>query len=238
MARFPHCSSTMRSRSPRGSLSREVVLDAALALIDRVGVDHLSVRGLADELARPPMTLYSHFDSKQALLDLAFAHLVHRLFVTHRHATWQAELEAACRHIRRELVGHPHWVALLTRVRVPSSALHVYDHLLGLMLEDGFRPEAAMFAFSSIISHALGSALAERLMDGKPSVPQQRLELVRRMLADGSRGSFPRIRAVSSKFDRWTFDRVFEVGLRSLVTGLDESSPRRKGYRRSSRRAG
>jgi hypothetical protein len=58
------------------------------------------------------------------------------------------------------------------------------------------------------------------------------------MLADGPRGAFPRIEAVSSKFDRWTFDRVFEVGLRSLVTGLDESSPRRKKHRRSSRRAG
>jgi len=228
VARFPHRDSTMASRPPRGSLGRHVVLDAALALIDRVGLDGLTVRGLAEELGRPPMTLYSHFDSKQALVDLAFEHLVERLFTAHRHSTWQAELETSCRHMRRELLEHPHWVALLTRVRVPASALQVYDHLLGLMLQDGFQAEAAMFALSSILSHALGSVLSERLMGGAPSVPEQRLKLVRGMLAQMPRGSYPRVAAVSSKFDRWSFDRVFQVGLRSLIAGLEDSVPRRR----------
>lgn len=66
----------MGSRSPRGWLGLHVVLDAALEIIDRVGVDGLSIRGLAQELGRPPMTLYGHFDSKRELLDLAFVRLV------------------------------------------------------------------------------------------------------------------------------------------------------------------
>jgi AcrR family transcriptional regulator len=205
------------------------LLDASLALVDRVGVDHLTVRGLAEELGRPPMTLYFHFDSKRELLDLTFEHLIQRLFVRHRHSTWRAELEAGCRHMRRELLAHPHWVALLTRVTVPPAAVDVYDSLLGLMLRDGFRPEAAMFALSSSLSYALGSVLTERLMSGTPSVPQQRLRLVRGMLAKMPRGSFPRVERVSPRFERWTFDRLFEVGLHALLDGLDESAPRRVG---------
>jgi AcrR family transcriptional regulator len=167
------------------------------------------------------MSLYVHFHSKHELLDLVFERLLHRLFTTDHHATWQTEFEGACRHMRRLLLEHPHWVALLTRVKAPPSALGVYERLLGLMRKDGFRPEAAMFAFSTIMSHALGSVLVERLMGGNPPVPRQRLELVRDLLTTVPRGTYPRIAAAAPKFDRWTFDRVFEIGLHSLVTGLD-----------------
>ena len=172
------------------------------------------------------MTLYFHFDSKRDLLDLAFEHLVRRLLVAHAQSSWQTELEGLCRHVRRELLAHPHWVALVTRVRVPPTAMHVYDHLLGLMLKDGFRPESAMFAVSSILSHAVGSVLTERFMNGAPPIPQQRLKVVGGMLAKSSRGSYPSIAAVSSKFERWSFDHVFEVGLEALIAGLTDSIPR------------
>jgi hypothetical protein len=82
------------------------------------------------------------------------------------------------------------------------------------------------------MSHAVGSVLAERLLEGRTHVPHQRLKLLQGMLADRPRGTFPGIERVASKFDEWSFDRVFETGLQSLVAGLDESAPRRKRYRR------
>ena len=225
----------MGSRSPRGSLGLHVVLDAALEIIDRVGVDGLSIRGLAQELGRPPMTLYGHFDSKRELLDLAFVRLLHRLcaFPHRPHPTWRVEAEAMSRHIRGLLLEHPNWVPLLVRLSVPRQALDVYDRLLRDMRKDGFRPEAAMFAFSSILSHALGSVLVERLLGGKPPIPKQRLELVKGTLAEMPRGMYPAIDVVSRKFDRWNFDDVFELGLHSLVRGLAEGAPKHHGHRRA-----
>jgi AcrR family transcriptional regulator len=223
----------MTQRSQRGSLSQDAVLDAALDLVDRVGLDRLTIRALARELGKPPMTLYTHFDSKRDLLDLAFGRLVQRLLKVHHRATWEEEFEDSCRHMRRVLLDHPHWVSLLTRVKVPVSALGPYDRLLGLMSKGGFRPEAAMFAFSAVMSHALGSVLVERMMGGTPPLPKRRLELVKNMLAEMPRASFPRVAAVSSKFDRWNFDDVFEVGLRSLFAGLHGAMPRLNGHRRA-----
>jgi AcrR family transcriptional regulator len=222
----------MASPSSRGSLRRHVVLDGALAVIDRVGLDGLTVRALGRELGVAPMTLYTHFDSKRALLDLAFAHLLHRLFVPQGGTTWQAECEASCRRMRRVLLEHPHWIALLTRVSVPVSALDTYERLLGLMSKDGFRPEAALFAFSSIISHAIGSVLVERMMAGTPPIPKQRLTIVKGMLANLPRGSYARVAAVAPTFDRWSFEEVFDVGLHSLIAGLDSRAPRRNRHRR------
>ena len=54
---------------PDGRITRDVVLNAALELIDRDGVDGLSMRRLARVLGRDPMILYRHAPNKAALLD-------------------------------------------------------------------------------------------------------------------------------------------------------------------------
>src|ERR1700736_1517751 len=52
-----------------GQVSRSVILQAALRIIDRDGVDGLSMRRLSDEVGRDPTVLYRHVPSKAALLD-------------------------------------------------------------------------------------------------------------------------------------------------------------------------
>src|ERR1700728_3580904 len=55
--------------SGNGKITRDRVLAAALAIIDRDGADALSMRRLARALDRDPMTLYRHAPAKSALLD-------------------------------------------------------------------------------------------------------------------------------------------------------------------------
>ena len=52
-----------------GRITRDVVLAAVLELIDRDGVEGLSMRRLARVLGRDPMILYRHAPNKTALLD-------------------------------------------------------------------------------------------------------------------------------------------------------------------------
>ena len=164
-----------KRRSSR--LSRHAVVDAALAIVDTEGLQGLTIRALAYDLGVPPMTLYAHFKTKHELLDLAFERLLQHLIPPESGSTWQAEVEEICKHMRRVLLEHPHWIPLLTRVTVPTSAMEIYHRLLSFMWKDGFYPEAAMFAFSSAMSLAIGSVLVERMM-GHPPVPFQRLALM------------------------------------------------------------
>ncbi|WP_119697247.1 TetR/AcrR family transcriptional regulator C-terminal domain-containing protein [Microbacterium halotolerans] len=55
--------------SARGSLSRERVLEVALALADRKGIDALTMRALAKELGIEAMSLYHYVAGKNDLLD-------------------------------------------------------------------------------------------------------------------------------------------------------------------------
>src|ERR1039458_8139941 len=52
-----------------GKITRDVVLAAALEIIDRDGADALSMRRLAAALGRDPMILYRYAPNKAALLD-------------------------------------------------------------------------------------------------------------------------------------------------------------------------
>src|SRR5256885_14776358 len=59
----------LRRRRPRGSLSREQVVEAALALADQEGLEPLSMQNLARRLECGVMTIYGYVDSKEDLLD-------------------------------------------------------------------------------------------------------------------------------------------------------------------------
>src|SRR6202011_5506701 len=52
-----------------GPVSRSMILQAALRIIDRDGIDGLSMRRLSEEVGRDPTVLYRHVPSKAALLD-------------------------------------------------------------------------------------------------------------------------------------------------------------------------
>jgi len=215
----------MRPRQPREKLSRHSVIDAALRLVDGGGLRRLTMRALADELGAPPMTLYTHFAGKEQLLDHLFEGVIERLLETERRPTWKQDLEGACRHARGVLLAHPHWVPLLARVTMPPPSLHFYDRLLEGMCRDGFAPDAAMHAFSTMLSFTLGEVLVERMMSAhhQPPVPVQQLALVRDMVPKLPAGAFPGVDAALPVFGVWSFDAVFELGLRSLIKGLEAS---------------
>ncbi|MGW9169831.1 TetR family transcriptional regulator, partial [Agromyces sp. NPDC055657] len=60
---------TAPRRGAEGQINRSVILRSALRLVDRDGVDGLSMRRLSEEVGRDPAVLYRHVPNKAALLD-------------------------------------------------------------------------------------------------------------------------------------------------------------------------
>ena len=151
--------SSMAASDPsptRTKLDRDVVVDAALGVADAEGLESVTIRRLARELAVTPMALYWHFKDKDALL----AAIADRMW-----DETQAALDATpaaggadpmsvgIRQVLEALVmvmrRHQPAVAGLmpTRVVECASGLSVTERTLGLLAERGFDPpRAAMFA--------------------------------------------------------------------------------------------
>ena len=59
---------TRAREAERGRLTKQAVVQRALALADADGLDALTIRRLATELGVTPMALYWHFRNKEELL--------------------------------------------------------------------------------------------------------------------------------------------------------------------------
>jgi AcrR family transcriptional regulator len=228
----------MRKPSARGKITRELVMDAALALADRDGFDGVTLRAIAADLGATPMALYTYFSNKDALYegmrDRVFGRVADE---TTSRRTWRAVLEGIARGVYRTMREHPNWKPLLTHESgPPPSGLGLIDKLLELMLKDGFSVEDAMRAYGCLMSFAVGSVLFEGIMMGGGDVVTKRLALLKELVGR-SPGRYASLAAVAAKVERWRSDDVFELGIRSLLGGIEDSRARSRRPGRPQARA-
>jgi TetR/AcrR family tetracycline transcriptional repressor len=136
------------------------VVDAALSVVDQVGVDGLTIRAVAAVVGAPPMSLYSHFANKERLLDLMYAEVAGRLYADVEQATWQAALSALCHQVRGVLLEHPNWLPLLTRPALPL-AVPLRERVLRLLTAAGLAPEEALASMTNASLISIGLVMVE-----------------------------------------------------------------------------
>ncbi|SRR6266542_273998 len=225
----------MKKRNARGTITREAVLDAALAIADRDGFDGVTVRAVAAQVHATPMALYTYFSDKNALYEGMRERVLARVNAARvSRRNWRSMLDGFARGVFRLMREHPNWTPLLAHDSgPPTSALGFLDEILESMLKDGFAFENAMRAYGCTMSFAIGSVLFERIMVGSGDLIAKRLALLKELVAR-SPGRYASLASVAAKIDRWRFDDVFELGMRSLLTGIQAECARTEG--RSARR--
>jgi AcrR family transcriptional regulator len=168
---------------PRAPLSRERVLEAAVALADRGGVDSLSMRKLAQELDVVPMALYKHVVNKDELLDGMIDVVVSEIDPPIDGADWKTAVRERILSARRALLRHP-WASRVMESRTePTPTVLAYmNSMIGMFLEGGFTIDQVHHAM-----HAMGSRLMgftqELFNDTTDSTPEMEAEMYEAMRA-------------------------------------------------------
>ncbi|MEE1783726.1 TetR/AcrR family transcriptional regulator C-terminal domain-containing protein [Streptomyces sp. SP17BM10] len=154
-----------RSRRPRTGLTREKVIDAALAFVDEHGLAALSNRKLGAALGVEGMTLYYYVPSKAALLD----GMVERLLelsagdlLTAPDGPWTDVVREFATALRRMLLDHPAMLPVLaTRPAATPAALTLLERGITVLREDGVPLADALDVLNAVVSFTLGHTLAE-----------------------------------------------------------------------------
>jgi AcrR family transcriptional regulator len=89
------------ARRADGPVSRSLILQSALEIIDRDGVDGLSMRRLSDEVGRDPTVLYRHVPNKAAVLDGVVEIVLGQIHVDTADTDWATQLRAVAHDFRR-----------------------------------------------------------------------------------------------------------------------------------------
>lgn len=151
-----------RPRVPRHTLSRELIVDRALAVLDERGPDGLTMRRLAEELGVGPMALYTWFRSKDELLDAVRDQVLTGLAAAQADGDWADRLRAIGTSLYRLLVAHPTLIHLFaTRPLAGTEAAEATEAQLAALRDAGFDRVTAARAHLTLLHHALGAATWE-----------------------------------------------------------------------------
>jgi AcrR family transcriptional regulator len=200
------------------TLTRERVAEAALGLVDRDGLDGLSMRRLADALGVGTMTLYGYFRSKRELLDAVVDAAVSDRPLPRPGGRWREQLRELLLAARRNLVRHPGLVEI--RVRQPvlqPEALRFSEAGLRILRGAGFDTREATLSFRLVFSYIFGFAAFS---------PAEAVEEDRAAAAAAIRAlppdEYPELAAASEEAAAaMGGEEAFEYGLDRILDGLE-----------------
>ncbi|MGH3374273.1 MAG: TetR family transcriptional regulator [Actinoallomurus sp.] len=222
----------MGTSEERARLSRETVVDGALALTDAEGLEGLTIRRLAQHLGVTPMALYWHFKNKDQLLD-GLADRLWSLIDTDVDAAlpWPKRLRILMESMVDVLRAHPPVVPLLASTQ-PDDAEHCFDIMevaLGIFADAGFSPSQG----AALVKHGLRTTIT--LAIGDPGLTplqseDEAEEFVRRKrihLETLSRARYPHVVDAAGPLTEFKDPMMsFGFGIDLFVAGVEALAPR------------
>ncbi|WP_433258475.1 TetR/AcrR family transcriptional regulator C-terminal domain-containing protein [Streptosporangium sp. CA-135522] len=155
----------------RPGLTKQVLIDTALRLLDEVGLEGLTVRRLAAELGVQSPALYWHIRTKQELLD-GMADAICRapgMGPPRDDESWQDWLLRRARAYRTTLLAQRDGARVVAHARSLSpETVALFEQELTAMVERGFTPALALHTIASLTYYVNGFVLQEQAAAPSP----------------------------------------------------------------------
>jgi AcrR family transcriptional regulator len=218
---------TAADGGPRPRLTREKVLRAALEFIDANGLAALSMHKLGAELGVQGMSLYSHVENKDALLDGIVEAMTGESEPPPADGTsWPDSLRHLAAQIRALVQRHPAAASLLVSRQVMTTRqLRQLDGYRGLLTRQGFTEDRAVEVLRTLYGYALGFALVEvNLVAGGQCGPwpDDALSRMRRVTEMVPRDAPDHLLRLAMQFcGQCDMGEQFSLGVELMIRGLD-----------------
>jgi AcrR family transcriptional regulator len=213
------------ARRDNGQLTRSMILQAALTIVDRDGVDGLSMRRLSSAVGRDPVMLYRHVPSKAALFDGVAEIVIAQLAVDTTDPDWAGQLRTVAHDFRQLALTHPNVVPLLvTRPLAtplgqrPPGMLRPLEDVLTLLLSAGFSGDDALHIYRVLFSYLNGHILDE--LQDIVERPEETDHVLRLGLHRLAVTEFPHLRALAPALASYDGATELDRGLDLLLPGL------------------
>ncbi len=202
------------------ALTRDQVVQAAVDLLDEVGLDGLTLRRLAAELGVSAPTLYWHVKDKRALLDLVAEAIVAEDRPASRPAhgqPWWEWLADSARAQYRALVRHRDAALVVAGNRPTEASLPAIEQVLGSLVELGFPPDEALESILAVGHFVIGSAVEYQAEAAREAVTE-----CEGVAATRVRDDLPHLIAAARSRGGPDPEATFRHGLDLLIAGLRE----------------
>ena len=148
------------SKAP--ALSRDRIVEAAVAVADGGGLSAVSMRNVGDQLGVRAMSLYHHVANKDEILDALADWVFAQIWLPELDDPWRPAMVARADSARAVLFEHGWALGLIESRRNPGPALlRHHDTVLGCLLANGFSMRLASHAFSVLDAYIYGFVVTE-----------------------------------------------------------------------------
>ena len=220
----PKEASVQRTSPAPGSrlgLSRERIVQAALELLDRDGLDAFNMRRLAGRLGVGTMTVYGYFSNKDELLDAVVdvggEKIAGRVSQLQGGDTWRSRLRALMLGMRESLIAHPGIVELrYKRPLLSPGALMLTEVGMRALRDAGFDDREAARIYRILFVYTFGFC-AFGPGPGSGADREQSIAALRALPAE----RYPTlVEAAVEASEAMADQTLYEAGLDALLDGL------------------
>jgi AcrR family transcriptional regulator len=148
----------------RRPLTRDRVLDAALAIADKDGLEALSMRRVGQAVGVEAMSLYNYVANKAELVAAMVDRVVEQFELPDDEPRWDAAIRRCAISAHDLLLAHP-WACRLAllpsdpRTMIAGPRIRYMEWLLRRLREAGFSAETSYSAYHTLDSHIFGFTL-------------------------------------------------------------------------------
>lgn len=211
----------------RAPLSRRLILEVAIDLVDQEGLRKLTMRRLGSACGVEAMALYRYVHSREDLLggmvDLLIGDLhADQLAARRKEDGWQDFLLRLAHGVRQIALDHPELFPLTaTRppeapwVRPPLRSLRWMETFLDTLLSYGFDDDAAVGAYRSYTTFLLGQLLLEVAARGPATAGEAGRSPA------GGLSDFPHLSRLQPKLSQDHSAVEFEEALEALLDRIE-----------------
>ena len=144
------------------SLTPDQIAAAALAVIDRDGLDALSMRTVARQLGIGAMSLYRYVTDRDQLEELVVDLVLEAVDISLPRASARRKLAVLADRVRVAVSEHPAVVPLLLIHRHRAlSSLRWGEAVLTVLAGDGFTGKRRVIAFRAVLGYVFGALQVE-----------------------------------------------------------------------------
>jgi AcrR family transcriptional regulator len=228
-----------RADTERAPLSKERVLQTAVAIARRDGLEALTMRRLADELGVGAMTLYHYVPNKETLLDGMVDIVFGEIELPTTDVDWRTAMRRRAISTREALNRHRWTVGLMESRTTPGlKSLRLHDAVLGCLREAGFSIELTIQAYSVQDAYIYGFALQEKSLPFETAEEsaavaegqsREYVALARERQLGVLADEFPYLAEVVAGHVAkvgYDFDEAFEYGLDLILDALERRRER------------
>jgi AcrR family transcriptional regulator len=195
-----------------GEISVGDIVDGALSLVERSGLENLTMRGLADELGVSTAVAYYHVPNKEALLHLVADAVLGRVPLPDSAQCWDEQLRQMLWNQRTQMLRYPGISQVLASLPVLPNFKRVGDGLDNILVGAGFDDDAAAMGVTMLAVYLLGFVNWELSLEVRRSVTENNGDSSRLTLRNPARDA----------------ESSFEFGLQNILAGLRETLRRQR----------